>query len=464
MTKRRSRLSEATRPIRVAIRDVARYPQQLGILALASLGLAWLILTKTLPYALAATAPETALWLSPEHPAALVVIAERHRTRLLELANLQQSDTNPAAASAAPPRTTAGTPADVAAERQSLQRDIAALARRILASDPLNAAAYRMLGEVSDDTDRVRALMLLALKHSRRETVAAFWLLNDSFERQDFVAALDYADILLQTRANLGVYVFGYMTRMAEHPQGRDMLLARLVTKPNWRTSFLGTLPSSVRDVRTPLNVLVGLKERGKPPTNEELRPYLDFLLANRLELQAYNTWLQMLSAEQLADIEFVRNASFERDPTGLPFDWRVSTPQNAIVAFSPLKDKPGQRALHISFGTGRVRFPEISQVLILAPGRYRLTGNVRTAITAKRGLRWQITCLRGARTLLGSTEQILGTANDWTTFAVDLTVPAQQDCTGQKLNLMHDARSASEQLISGEVWFDALKLVAPDN
>ena len=45
----------------------------------------------------------------------------------------------------------------------------------------LNAEAYRLLAEMERDPDRARLPMQEAVKRSRRESVAVFWLLNDSF-------------------------------------------------------------------------------------------------------------------------------------------------------------------------------------------------------------------------------------------------------------------------------------------
>ena len=47
----------------------------------------WLVLTKSLPYALAPNSPDTALALNPNNPVALLVKAEEHRAKLVALTN-----------------------------------------------------------------------------------------------------------------------------------------------------------------------------------------------------------------------------------------------------------------------------------------------------------------------------------------------------------------------------------------
>ncbi len=112
-----------------------------------------------------------------------------------------------------------------------------------------------------------------------------------------------------------------------------------------------------------------------------------------------------------------------------------------------------------MAFSDGRVKFPVVSQVLILPPGRYRLEGKLRGAITGKRGLRWQLICTASARRVLGETEMLVGKTDQWRVFSFYAEIPSADDCRGQTLRLFHDARSASEELIAGEIWFNDLRL-----
>ena len=142
---------------------------------------------------------------------------------------------------------------ELIAARDALRDEIRELALRAIAADPLNARAFRLLAETSDDTDQVRVLMQKALQRSRRESVAAFWLLNDSFTRRDYKSALDYGDIVLRTRSRLGMRVFDYFAVIAEDAQGRELLTGQLVHEPAWRTDFFQALPGKAKKPETPL-------------------------------------------------------------------------------------------------------------------------------------------------------------------------------------------------------------------
>jgi hypothetical protein len=77
----------------------------------------------------------------------------------------------------------------------------------------------------------------------------------------------------------------------------------------------------------------------------------------------------------------------------------------------------------------------------------------------AKRGLRWELRCSGGARQKLAETDMLLGQSQQWRVFSLEVDIPEANDCVGQTLHLFHDSRSASEEFISGEVWFAGLHL-----
>ena len=146
----------------------------------------------------------------------------------------------------------------------------------------------------------------------------------------------------------------------------------------------------------------------------------------------AYNAWLQFLPEEQLSNLGLLTNGNFENPPSGLPFDWRMEPGLNAVAGFAgPAADGRG-RLLHVTFGPGRVKFPELSQLVFLAPGHYRLEGKLRGTITAKRGLRWQLTCATGSHRALAETDMLMGETEQWRIFTLEGDVPQSEDCAGR--------------------------------
>ncbi|MGE0700612.1 MAG: hypothetical protein AB7O57_16055 [Hyphomicrobiaceae bacterium] len=449
-----------------------RHPIRLLALCALALGLIRAVLVYSLPFALVQSQPDLALWLNPNHPDALIGKAEQLRTKLLALKPVvpkEKGSTSqrPKADTIAKLPTAAEAPAVSPAldqQRTKLKTEIAAIAKRVIANDPLNAHAFRLLAEVTDETSLVRALMREAVKRSRRESIAVFWLLNDSYLQKDFAGVVQHADILLRTRPELSRLAVGYLGAIAAEPGGRKLIVARLVQGPPWRDQFFQLLPESVRLAQTPFDVMLALKAAGKTPSDADLAPYLTLLINKGVVELAYSAWIKFRSKEELARLGFLTNPSFEKDPSGLPFDWQITRGQNATAEFAPIRPGLSERALYVKFGVGRVTFPEVRQIVILAAGRYRLEGKLKGSVVAKRGLRWQFRCLYGPGKTLAETDMLLGQSDVWRSFSLDVTIPSGTECRAQVLRLFHDARSASEQLISGEIWFDDLRLIrAPE-
>ena len=61
-----------------------------------------------------------------------------------------------------------------------------------LLNDPLNARAFRILGQLSkrtSDEERTEALMQAAVRRSLLESVAVYWMMRRSYQDQDYRAA-----------------------------------------------------------------------------------------------------------------------------------------------------------------------------------------------------------------------------------------------------------------------------------
>ena len=279
-------------------------PSRTAVVGVVSLVSLWIVLTKSLPYALAPARPDAALALNPNNPVALLAKAEQLRGRLVEITGIGAKKTKGTEGDGHEER--ASTLSDLPeakesgdeplGERETLRGEIRDLALRALANDPMNARAYRSLAEVVSGADQVRSLMQEAFKRSRRETTAAFWLLNDSYYRKDFKAVLYYSDILLRTRPELGTYIFGYITPLAAAPESRSLLVEWLAATPIWRQWFLQVIPRASGNTETPLLVMTALRDAGIPISINELSPYLDFLISTDHVDVAYNAWLQFLT------------------------------------------------------------------------------------------------------------------------------------------------------------------------
>jgi len=67
--------------------------------------------------------------------------------------------------------------------------------------------------------------------------------------------------------------------------------------------------------------------------------------------------------------------------------------------------------------------------------------------ILSRRGLQWRVTCVEGAG--VGESQMFLGRFPKWQGFTFEISVPAE-NCAAQHVDLVHMARSPSEQFASG--------------
>jgi hypothetical protein len=170
----------------------------------------------------------------------------------------------------------------------------------------------------------------------------------------------------------------------------------------------------------------------------------------------AYYTWLQFLPPGQLESAGLLFNGNFTSRPSGLPFDWVIQAGSNVIVDIVPRRNATGRNVLFLEFGHGRADFPGVFQTTMLPPGAYEFDGSLKGELAGPRGLQWSISCIGGAA--IGESQMIVGSFPLWDHFEFAFTVP-EVGCRPQLVHLALAARSASEQIVSGSIWFDDLSI-----
>jgi hypothetical protein len=263
--------------------------------------------------------------------------------------------------------------------------------------------------------------------------------------------------VLLRTQPDVLPYVVPTLSQLAENKDASSAVKKLLANNPPWRAQFFSALPNSISDARTPLELLLSIKGIPTPPVAGDLHAYLNFLIVHNFYDLAYYAWLQFLPPEQLSSVGLLFNGSFEFGPSGLPFDW-VITPGQGVTVDIAARPENGQRGLMIEFGYGRVEFQGVTQLIMLPPGAYEFKGKYKGEVVGRRGLEWRITCASGNSPPLGKSPIVIGVTPVWKDFEFSFTVPST-DCRAQYVRLTLDARSASEQLISGAIWYSELRI-----
>ena len=102
---------------------------------------------------------------------------------------------------------------------------------------------------------------------------------------------------------------------------------------------------------------------------------------------------------------------------------------------------------------------PPITQLITLAAGHYRFQGKHNVDVVSQRGLQWRIACAGKEATQIAESPVAQGSGAAWQDFSFSFTVP-ETGCPAQNVQLVFDARWASEQFISGSIWYDDLQIV----
>lgn len=455
------------------------------LLSALGAGLIWIILTRSFAASLAWSSPETALWLQPREPRALLNRAKSEFSALPEASEVKVDMPDQALAlfpgGGADSLSTLSRLAEdaflsepdwISPSSKSMRADVPALdrgadrirairrlAEAAIAAEPFNADALDLLGQLAERTGepaRTAPLMEAAAHLSIRESYAVYWLMRRSQRARDYANVLRYADILLRTRGRSLPLVVPVLAQMAEAKDADADVSQLLKNNPPWRPAFFANLSRSISDARTPLYLLLGLQSTAHPPTALEISGYINFLISKNFHELAYYTWLQFLPADELARISPLYNRSFESVPSGLPFDWSLTQGSGVTTEIRPRSDTFDEHALFLQFGQGRSEFAGVTQLTLLGPGTYELKGKHKGTLAGPRGLVWRVTCA-GAQSIAQS-ELIRGDIPQWRDFTLGFTVP-QTGCRAQQVRLDLDARSASEKIITGSMWFDELSL-----
>ena len=386
-------------------------PSLLSVLVFAALAvvLVGLVVTKSLAAYFAELDPDTAIWLNSHEPFALMRLADKRLALNPELRQPEGTAQGTAGVTMEPgaPESPdlASSLAQVASQAFDENRPgtsqqplwsgaisdlklspedrevVARLAKDAVHSDPMNARTIRILGqlqETSGNPTQVHPYMDVAARLSQRESYAVYWLMLHAYESRDYAAALRYADILLRTRSTGPQLATPVIARLAENKDASGEVKALLSANPPWRGRVFDALLTNITDARTPLDLLLALKDTSHPPEAKEVGRYLDFLVGKKFYDLAYYAWLQFLPSEDLSTISLLFNGSFEKVVSGQPFDWSLAQGDGASASRVERPDRGDQHALSIEFGHGRVEFPGVRQITMLAPGRYALKGEFK--------------------------------------------------------------------------------------
>lgn len=418
-----------------------------------------LIVRHSLPAALTASAPEIALAVHHDYPAALLEDNRAHIQVLLDKPRRNATSTDKSDASSLNAAENAR-PATAADPASDAAKHFEALLFRAARSEPLSPDAFRILGEIAlAGAHPVAAenYLKIASELSLHDSRSVYWLMQNEADKRHFREALYYADALLLTQPGTMSYAAPTLTRVIEDASSRSLLIDKIAENPAWRAAFFSGFASGYfSNPATPPLLFLGLKERRASVDLREVDAWLNYLVSRQYYSFAYTSWLRLLPEDKLESIAFLNNGGFETNPISSVFDWTIGRGVAVSVSIArPPGSKP-DRALLVNFGYARLQFPSVRQMVVLPAGPYVFGGEFKSNMNARRGLTWNVVCVKGQR--IAQSEILGGVERATREFSFNFLVP-KENCDAQYVSLEHAARSPSEQFASGYIWFDNVKI-----
>lgn len=384
----------------------------IGVVVLAWIG--WTTIQATRADELAATDPAAALRIDPDHPQALLALAQRQ---------LRDGDADAATATA----------------------------RHLLAVEPGQGEAFAILALAASkrgDADAAK-LQAIALQRAPRDRDLRVQAALGDLKAGKVPAAMAQIDALLRLSPERGKVLYPMLAQQAQNKAFADVLAATLARDPPWRAAFMNVLGGKDAPAAGVDNIYGWLRQHGEL-SQPEITRWFDRMIADGRWGDAFARWIGTLGPGPLV-IPPVRDGGFEKDPDGVGFNWRNDPVKGSFADIQDGAGIRGSRAAHLHF-IGQVSRGNLRQALLLPPGRYRLSLQARAEfLRSDQGLQWIVRCDKGATIAAAA---VADGSYPWRKLNAEFVVPADR-CAGQWLELKNPAVPGSAQQVNGDLWID---------
>lgn len=317
------------------------------------------------------------------------------------------------------------------------------------------------------EDERAEQLMLLASTMARRNSVvqvalAEYWGRHNQPEQflKRLIVVLDL---------NRGFWdrvypvLLSVINEPAYEPLVREVFSAALADRsPFWWKPFFyyaSIHAESLASVRLLYSIRSGSHT---PPTDNERKHFLARLQQEGQWLETYFVWLNSLDDDRLSALGNIFNGSFTYELMNEGFGWRYSEDSGVDVSTAVTEGASDAKALRITYSGRRAQKIRLSQFLKLPPGRYQLSGRVRTvAVDEGQGAQWRIGCITPKRMQITQSAWFSGD-RPWRVFVEQFEIPAES-CEVQQLSLAQESIVDEGNISRGAFWFDDLAIRSLD-
>ena len=266
--------------------------------------------------------------------------------------------------------------------------------------------------------------------------------------------------------------IFPLLNKIAQHKDSTLIFQPYHASPPLWWEKFFDYL------VKQPNNEVAVDRFYQQARLNNSLsknnsKLYISSLKKANEWSKAHTVWKNTLSEDDKPFAQLIYNGGFEGKPIDQSrmdrFSWSISSKDKIQSYLDRYSHSGGNYSLRIAFNQwvddywGYVR-----QLLVLSPGRYQLKYNTRANLTAVKGVRWIIYCIKDKASEKKIVELGLGRAlsgtYDWKSESIDFTVPDSTSCKAQKLALILAGKYPIEKKVRGDIWFDDFVILRKNN
>ncbi len=333
--------------------------------------------------------------------------------------------------------------------------------KNALVTDPLESVSLNNLALLAKhDGDIISAEKFsgLAAARSARDVVAQSEVIDSLIARAQISEAMTHINGLLRAQPAETPNFFAVVLALAKHPNGVLPVVNMLASEPPWRRNLFSFASSDGSQADVVYSLLAEMRERKVALADGELRGFLKNLIDQKNIEKAYFVWLDFLNEKQLRSVKLIYDGEFTERMQNLFFDWTVRAVPGVSVSQAMLKGGQNDQTLSLDFALAKPNSNLVEQYVLLPPGNYVLLGEVN-AINYKsdNALQWQLRC--GEKTsgqiLISSAAGVDG----WVKTESDFSVPAL-DCAYQKLVLRLAEPLNGQQTLSGQIYYDKLRVV----
>jgi hypothetical protein len=291
-----------------------------------------------------------------------------------------------------------------------------ASARWAILAAPLSPYGYRQFGLAEEARGRLpEADALLGAAHSlsRWDSRTELWRMRRAFDQRRFDEASISAAALMRIDHDYATLVASLV--LGAGPAAEPAMVDRMIASPTWRGVFFRRIAAA--DPGRGIALAEQLRERGAQLTLAEQRLAVRDVSSRRGPIAAR----RLLAAMDPASRAAVSDPEMRGVEGVPPFSWKLSSAGGASAAFGATGDPSVPRALVLEARGVVSRDRLAEQVIVLSPGRYRLTGEVLSRDGEQLPFRWAVDC-RGGRRLV-AVAPVAG--RGWTDFSAPFEVPA---------------------------------------